>query len=271
VTLYPKIENAIDQFTGEEIVPKLELLKARTIGKMRGVDEYKKALNYTALTYPNSQEGKEAELILRRDVVMLEYLQLNDREAKSWKILYKAPDLKAKNIVTLQAKLKKFISERTSDQLIQSVDFYTPEMNFIALHGIKTKEGALGIASVLKEFKEYKIADVPIIISSENYAVVQVKKNLEEYLADPDKKAEKRSLPNVNSVVDNQEVKQKLQPRAKKTTAPKTNNGMMPAPISTGNSSTPSRTGNTSDARFNKGSMPTQTNRSGSNMAPPGK
>jgi len=35
----------------------------------------------------------------------------------------------------------------------------------------------------LKEFKEYKVSETPIIISAENYTIVQIKKNLDVYLA----------------------------------------------------------------------------------------
>jgi len=39
------------------------------------------------------------------------------------------------------------------------------------------------IEDKLKEFKEYKIANSSVVISSENYKVVQVKKNIDEYIA----------------------------------------------------------------------------------------
>jgi hypothetical protein len=40
----------------------------------------------------------------------------------------------------------------------------------------------------LKEFKEYKIQDKAYVISSDNYKIVQIKKNFEEYLnTDPSK------------------------------------------------------------------------------------
>ena len=35
----------------------------------------------------------------------------------------------------------------------------------------------------MKKFKEYKIQDTPIIISTENYTIVQIKKNIDDYLA----------------------------------------------------------------------------------------
>lgn len=190
-----KVEDAIDQYTGEEMLPKFEILKARAVGKLKGLEEYKKAINYVALTYPNVEEGKEAEKMLGRDIPLMEAMQFNDTDPKSWKLLYYAPNPQAKNVVELQAKLKKFISERTADQLSQSLDLYTMDMNFVVVHGIRTENGAEGIASVLKEFKEYKIQDKPIVISNDNYAIVQIKKNLEEYLADPHKKSPKRAAP----------------------------------------------------------------------------
>ena len=57
------------------------------------------------------------------------------------------------------------------------------EKNFIVVHGINSKENAIGIAQVLKEFKEYKIPEQSYVISNENYKVVQIKKNLDEYLS----------------------------------------------------------------------------------------
>ena len=193
--LSTKLDDAIEQYTGEDLLPKFEMLKARNVGKLKGLEEYKKALNYVALTYPNQSEGKEAEAILNRDVVMMENLQFNEAPPRSWKILYRTPDAESKNSKVLREKLKKFITERTADQLSQSVDIYTIDVDFVVLHGIKTEQGAEGIASVLKEFKEYKIQDTPVIISSDNYGIVQIRKNLEEYLADPHKPAEKKAAP----------------------------------------------------------------------------
>src|SRR5690606_37696763 len=87
-----EVELAVDQYTGDETVPKFELLKARIIGKLRGIDEYKKALNFVALNYPNSAEGKEAEALLGTDVPALAKLEFSGSETTSWKILYLAKD-----------------------------------------------------------------------------------------------------------------------------------------------------------------------------------
>ena len=185
-TLYrevlPKTEAAIEQFTGEEMLPKFELLKANLTGKLKGLAEFKKALNYVALTYPNSEEGKETEVFIATKIPYLESLNFNSEFPVSWKILFAADNLEDKRYKVLVEKLTKFVKERTVDKLTTSTDIYTLEKNFLVIHGIKSKDDAIGIAQVLKEFKEYKIAEQSYVISSENYKVVQVKKNFDEYI-----------------------------------------------------------------------------------------
>jgi tetratricopeptide (TPR) repeat protein len=48
-TVLTATENAINRFTGDEIVPKFELLKANIAGKLGGLEEFSTALNYVAL------------------------------------------------------------------------------------------------------------------------------------------------------------------------------------------------------------------------------
>ncbi len=173
---------AIDQYSGEEIVPKFELLKANSIGKLKGIIEYKKALNYVALSYPNSEEGKQAESLLGTDVPKLEALKFYQDKPLSWKILYKSDNPEDNNTKKLQEKIKKFIANRSLDKLTTSYDIYTMDKNFLVIHGMKTEEYAKGIASILKELKEYKIQDVAYVISNENYKIVQINKNFDLYL-----------------------------------------------------------------------------------------
>lgn len=202
---------AIIQYTGEEMIPRFELLKANTIGKIGGLEEYKKALNYVALTYPNDEQGKNAEALLRKDVVLMENLQFNDRDPRSWKILYRATEPATKNIAVLQDKIKKMLKGR-SDNMAMSFDLYTMNENFVVIHGISTEEMANGIATILKDYKDYKVAEKPIIISSDNYSIIQIKKNLEEYLIDPKKPAVKRAAPVIPDAPPT-EVSAPVQPR----------------------------------------------------------
>lgn len=176
-------ENAIDRFTGDEIVPKLELLKANIAGKLSGLDEYGKALNFVALNYPNSEEGKRAEKMLSVDLPKLQALQLSSLDSKNWKILYRTTDFEDKNTKILREKIAKFIKDRDLGKLSISLDIYTMTDNFVVIHGMNSKDLAEGITSILKDYKDYKVQEVPIIISTENYTILQIKKNLDEFLA----------------------------------------------------------------------------------------
>lgn len=177
-------EILIDIYAGEDIIPKIELLKANTVGKLKGLDEYKGALNYVALNYPNSKEGKEAEALLTTNIPQLEAVTFDKEVPMSWKILYKvSSNPEDKNTKALQDKLKKFVTERTSDKLTLSFDAYTMTENFVVIHNIASEDKAKDIATILRDYKDYKIADSSILISNENYKVVQIRKNLADYLA----------------------------------------------------------------------------------------
>ena len=176
-------ENAINRFTGDEIVPKFELLKANIVGKLSGLTEFRTALNYVALNYPNSEEGKRAEKLLTVDLPKLEALKLSKAPSKNWKILYRTKDFEDVGTKVLREKIKKFIADRSLNKLSVSLDIYTMTDNFVVMHGINSEDLAIGITSILKDYKDYKVQETPIIISEENYTVVQIKKNLDEFLA----------------------------------------------------------------------------------------
>ncbi len=176
---------SIDRYTGDEITPKFELLKASATGRIKGLEEYKKSLNFVALNYPNSKEGKIAEAFLRRDMLILEHLQYYAETPTSWKIIYKAQDSTDKNTKALTDKIKKFIAARGLTKLTVSNDQFTMTDNFVVIHNLKDEEYAKGIASILKEFKDYKIKDQAYVISNDNYKILQIRKDFDEYLNAP--------------------------------------------------------------------------------------
>jgi tetratricopeptide (TPR) repeat protein len=201
-----KTDMAIVEFAGEDLLPKFELLKANLIGRLHGLTEYKKALNFVALTYPNNEVGKETEKFIAGKIPLLESLYFNDEIPTSWKIIYQPKSLVEKDNKVLLDKLNKLAKERTIETLTVSTDVYTLERNLIVVHGIKSEENAKGLAQILKEFKDYKIADPATIISSENYKVVQVFKNLDEYLAGKGPNFEPKQKPVIQ--LPKEEVKQ---------------------------------------------------------------
>ncbi len=52
------------------------------------MEEFKKALNFVALNYPNNEAVKIAQLYLANDMPKLENLKFYQAKPLSWKILY---------------------------------------------------------------------------------------------------------------------------------------------------------------------------------------
>jgi len=176
-----KSDELISQFSGDEIVSKFELLKANAVGKLRGLEAYKNAMQNVADNYPNREEGKKAQEILTTQIPFLEKINFSKTDTKNWKILYKVAALNDKN--TIEGKIKKFIATENYNTLFYSLDNYTEKEGFITIHGINSEEYAKAIALVLKENEKYKITEPAIVLTNENYKVVQIKKNLDSYLA----------------------------------------------------------------------------------------
>ncbi|SDW17220.1 protein involved in gliding motility SprE [Lutibacter oricola] len=59
-----KSTEALVKYEGEPIVPKFELLKAYAIGKKDGLLAFKEALDFVAMNYPNTEEGKKAKEVI---------------------------------------------------------------------------------------------------------------------------------------------------------------------------------------------------------------
>jgi tetratricopeptide (TPR) repeat protein len=175
-------EGYIETYTGEEIVSKFELLKAHVTGRLEGLAAYKEALNFVALNYPNSTEGKQAETMLKTDIPALEKLNFGE-PAITWKVIFKFDNPDDPKIKPLTEKIQKYIKEGLNNSITLSNDIYTTNENFIVIHGFNSKLAAQDAVSVLKDYKTYKVAETPIIISTEDYKVVQIKKNLTEFLA----------------------------------------------------------------------------------------
>jgi hypothetical protein len=176
-----QLDEYIEKYTGEEIVSKYDFLKAKVAGRLQGLEAYTKALNYVALTYPNSYEGKQAEEILKKEVPVLEKLAFG-RPATSFKIIFKF-DANDARIKPLMEKIQKFIKDSNNNNITVSNDIYTATENLVVIHGLINKLASVDAVSILKDYKSYKVAETPVIISSEDYKIVQIKKTFVQYLA----------------------------------------------------------------------------------------
>ncbi len=177
-----ELDEAIFKFAGEESLPKFEMLKAKTIARLQGVEEYKKALNFVALTYPNALEGKEAEKMVQMEVPLIEALDFGLAQPTGYKIIFPKKYPYDKDVKNLTEKIAKYIKDTNAVALKTSEDIYTLTDNFIVIHGFDNKDAAISALSVLQLHKNYKLTDKVYIISTEDYKIVQMKKKLEEWI-----------------------------------------------------------------------------------------
>jgi tetratricopeptide (TPR) repeat protein len=178
-----KIDPLINQLSGEEMVAKFELLKANAIGKQKGLTAYKNALQFVADNYSNTEEGKKALEILTDQIPLLEKMEFSTEDSQNYRILYQLTSREDQTAVAIEGKLKKFLAAENFQKLSITYENYANNEVFIILQGIKSKQYATEIANTLKENKEFKIMQPAIVISSDNYKIIQIKKNLNDYVS----------------------------------------------------------------------------------------
>ncbi len=174
-----QVNKSIVQFVDSDYLPKYELLKANIIGRLEGVEGYKKALNYVALTYAGKPEAKEADRIINRDLPRLNALTWSDAPSKSWKIIYRIPVESLDKSDLMAKKLQRYALDRHDGKVKFSQDYYTADEVFFVIHGFDSEASAKSVIAYLKSASEYKIENEATTISTENYTVIQVKKNWE--------------------------------------------------------------------------------------------
>lgn len=178
-----KTDEYLMVYNGNDIIPKFELLKATAIGRQQGFEAYKKALNFVSLNYPSSDEGKQAQQIYSNTLPLLAVKDfVPEEETKSWKLVYKFTNEEGEAAQQLKEKLDKAIEDYRYTNMVTSIDFYNPQNKLVIVHGLNTKMGARGFGDILKEKKEYKIKRPFFEIATPNYKIVQIHKNLDDYL-----------------------------------------------------------------------------------------
>ena len=61
-----KVDEILPTIPNSKLIPKFELLKAYAIGKYKNKKEYKVAMDFVAVTYGNTEEGKQAKRIVNQ-------------------------------------------------------------------------------------------------------------------------------------------------------------------------------------------------------------
>ncbi|MGB3775525.1 MAG: hypothetical protein WA951_09740 [Leeuwenhoekiella sp.] len=174
----------IDQFVGDPFVPKFELLKATAVGRLRGFDDYKEALNYVALNYPNEKEGKKAQQTLDEVIPQIQDSGFTPAaEADSWKLVYTFPAGNDEIFAEKQQELQHALDVYFYTQYYLSADIYTTDQRLLVIHGFKSEDEAERFAFKLESDEDYNWKIPSTAMSSKNYRTIQLHKNLNAYLS----------------------------------------------------------------------------------------
>lgn len=177
-----KLDQNIERFYGDPFVPKFELLKATVLGRYEGFQSYKKALNFVALTYPRTEEGKKAQDLLQTAVPSLAFKKFSaDAESNNWKVVYAFDASQTEQATALRDQIDVALESLGYTEFATSMDAYNASQSFVVIHYINQRSRAEGLAELLAENKDFSITHPSTIISSDNYKIVQLHKNLEEY------------------------------------------------------------------------------------------
>ena len=175
-------DELIAEFSGDEIVPKLELLKAMAEGRLYGYDKYRESLNYVALNYPQAIEGKKAQEILNKALPSMAASEFQEDSAQtSFKLIFPFEKAEKERILDFQEKITTALAEYNSSGQV-SADVYNEEQDFVVVHGFTSSAGANRFAQQLAENDNYDINKKSFYISTPNYRIAQIHKNIDTYL-----------------------------------------------------------------------------------------
>ena len=175
-------DQSIKNFYDDPILPKIEMLKAVSIAKEYGYSKYKEHLNFIKLNYSNTIEGKEAEYVIQDVLPLLSSsVFIENDSSENFKIIYTFQNISNDEIEEFSKSLNNAVNRIEYLDLLSSIDYYNNIITFVVLHGLKSYDGAMGLAEMLDKNSQINKESF-FVASSENYQTIQIHKNLEEYL-----------------------------------------------------------------------------------------
>lgn len=172
----------IGVFEGDAMVPKFELLKAFAKGRLLGFEVYKKAISDVAVNYANTQEGIQAQTILDTSIKGLEKSEFEDDiSAIRCKVVYKFSSAAKAEIEAFKKTLDKTLNAAKYNNMTTSIDVYSKDQTFVVVHGLRSIETAKGFINLFPSELKHKIERPFFGISTNNYRILQIHKNLQAY------------------------------------------------------------------------------------------
>lgn len=159
------------------VAPKLEMLKADAVARLYGIASYRQVLEQITINYPETDESKLAKELLEKlsDTEKEDFV--TDEKTKSWKVVIVGTSSENRQEIRNQLIEK---SATISDKISVSEDIYNSEETWLVIHGLQNRNTAESIIEKLQEIQvNHKFTN--FAIATENYRLVQIKKNKEKF------------------------------------------------------------------------------------------
>ncbi|MBU2950344.1 hypothetical protein KO493_06520 [Tamlana agarivorans] len=181
-----KCDEYINRFDGDAIVAKFELLKATASGRLYGFEAYSEGVKRVAVTYANTDEGKQARHIVKNVLPKLaatNFVEAEDGVSENYKVVFQFKDAEKETILKFKKTLDEVLKNiRYYYVLKSSVDVYNPNTSLVVVHGLNSKQVAETFDQILLSKDKKKIKAPYFVVSSTNYQIIQIHKNLDAYL-----------------------------------------------------------------------------------------
>ena len=121
--------------SGTQMEPKISLLKAHTLGRLKGVKAWKEALNEVAVNYSAVEEGIEAKKIVER-ITALNELEETGTIYKNYKWIFPFKSDQKENAENFISSFKEELKKHNNFWDL-SLDTYNSDYYFVVVHGIR--------------------------------------------------------------------------------------------------------------------------------------
>ena len=159
-------------FSGSQIEPKYNFLKANVLGKLDGVDALNDELQKFQRKYPGTSEANQAKKIIKK---LKELETVNNRliyKNYKWILPYRIGD--SIRLIEAQAKLQKIFNEEKeiTEKWFFSKDLYNREYNFLVIHGILNINSLNQFQQKLSEKYDYQLNTNNFVALSSQYGEI---------------------------------------------------------------------------------------------------
>src|SRR5690606_30375622 len=149
-----------------------------------GFEAYVQGINYIAITFANTHEGKQAQDILGQVIPKIASREFVPTTADAnFKVVFQFDQSKKENTENFKNTLDSVLDSLKYYKLHTSIDVYNKDTTLVVVHGIRNEQVAKTFDQLLTKENKQKIKEPYFAISSANYQIIQIHKNLDMYLS----------------------------------------------------------------------------------------